>query len=427
MTLNHGLYQIHLSIWNDLMAHKTLVVSSVRADCAPGLSANQKIDICRGLFAILVVSAHAVDISLSIHPDAVGRNPWWYFNLMHHVAGNGIFWVMGFFVISGYCIQLSVSRTIEADSFHLSHYVAARLTRILPLYYLGLVTVVVVEWLIASNRGTYWSGGINGHVFLSQLFLLQRMGETYGSYGPSWSISNEMLYYMMYGILICFTRKSRTGATILGMIVCAAVGLSMELVHFGWNRPPHVLSIGLLFGLGTIWFLGAWIADNRQRIARSRLAGTVSACWPIVLLVSIVIWFLQWIHIQFVYMTCAVAFGLMMVRFVTHDCAAVRATRGGWRAAVIEILGQSSYPTYLFHGPLGMLVASFIPRSGILGDWRITWLILVLVGGVSGLALGFLIERPILIWRKTFLRQFESKRTATAPSGAIVGIAELRH
>ena len=35
-----------------------------------GLTANDKIDICRGVFAFLVVAAHSVDIAWSIHPDA---------------------------------------------------------------------------------------------------------------------------------------------------------------------------------------------------------------------------------------------------------------------------------------------------------------------------------------------------------------------
>ncbi len=122
-------------------------VSGAASNRAAGLTANQKIDVCRGLFAFLVVAAHSVDMSWSIHPEARTLYPWWLHDLLLYVAAAGIHWVIGFFVISGYCIQLSVSRSIDGNSFPLARYLAARLSRILPIYYLGLMFAVFVERL----------------------------------------------------------------------------------------------------------------------------------------------------------------------------------------------------------------------------------------------------------------------------------------
>ena len=79
------------------------------------LSSNEKIDICRGLFAFLVVAAHAVDISWVIHPEVPGRFPGWLHDVLLYVVAAGVYWVIGFFVISGYCIQLSVERQIKGN------------------------------------------------------------------------------------------------------------------------------------------------------------------------------------------------------------------------------------------------------------------------------------------------------------------------
>ena len=114
------------------------------------LSSNEKIDICRGLFAFLVVAAHAVDISWAIHPEVPGRFPGWLHDFLLYVAAAGVYWVIGFFAISGYCIQLSVERQIRGNAFPLHRYLLARLSRILPLYYLALVLAVVIERLIAT-------------------------------------------------------------------------------------------------------------------------------------------------------------------------------------------------------------------------------------------------------------------------------------
>ena len=79
------------------------------------LHGNDKIDICRGLFAFLVVAAHGLEMTWSLHPG--GSRP------LHRPdvpvcsatgPGQGLYWVMGFFVISGYCIYLSAQRLIEA-------------------------------------------------------------------------------------------------------------------------------------------------------------------------------------------------------------------------------------------------------------------------------------------------------------------------
>jgi peptidoglycan/LPS O-acetylase OafA/YrhL len=94
-----------------------------------------------------------------------------------------------------------------------------------------------------------------------------------------------------------------------------------------------------------------------------------------------------------------------------------------WAVTTSEILGQWSSPTYLFHGPFLMLISSVIVRWDLITDWRITWAILFLTGTSSGVALGYLLERPILGWRKSFLQRFETPRPSTVGGGARVRIA----
>lgn len=191
------------------MTKRHLIFSTGNILEATRLTANEKIDICRGLFAFLVVKAHALEVAWGIHPDAPASLPWLARELLTHVAGNGIYWVMGFFVISGYCIQLSVTRSIEQNRFPVTKYMIVRCTRILPLYYLALLFTVLVEWLIASSRPSWWPNGINGQVVLDQLFLVQNLTQTFGSFAPSWSITNEMFYYVFYGAIVCIALKQR--------------------------------------------------------------------------------------------------------------------------------------------------------------------------------------------------------------------------
>ncbi len=378
-------------------------------------TAIEKIDICRGLFAFLVVAAHSVDIAWSIHPEAPSQYSWWVHRFLLYVVAAGVFWVIGFFVISGYCIQLSVSRATEDGKFPLSTYLAGRLSRILPLYYLALAFALLAEWLMVGGRPTTWPNGLDGNTVLAQIFMLQNFIQTYGSFAPSWSITNEMFYYIFYGFLVCVALNRGVRATTLGMAVCLAVAVPMNLVYFLVNRSLFICGLGMLFGLGTFWFMGALVADHSELLRQSRVARLGSRGWPVVLVAAMAMWFSQHVHLQFLYMTLAAAFTLMLVRIVTADNGPTAAAAPERPAALPRILGLASYPTYVFHGPLLMLVASLIVRWDLIADWRITWLVLVVIGITSGTALGLLVERPIMAWRAAWLKSFKARpRLASA-------------
>ena len=75
---------------------------------------------------------------------------------------------------------------------------------------------------------------------------------------------------------------------------------------------------------------------------------------------------------------------------------------------------------YLFHGPLLMLIGSILIRLNLAVDWRITWGVLVAIGLVSGLAMGWWIERPFMAWRSAWLKSWKpsavkSRSTNLAP------------
>jgi len=145
-----------------------------------------KIDLCRGIFAILVVIAHAFDVATISLPNFSLTFPG---NILKHTLGTGFYWVMGFFVISGFCIELSCQKIKNQNDFPLKYYTKARLSRILPLYFFALIFAVLVEFLVRNHRVDYWNAGIDASGILSQIFIVQNLTTTYGCYAPSWSIT----------------------------------------------------------------------------------------------------------------------------------------------------------------------------------------------------------------------------------------------
>ncbi|MDG3007596.1 acyltransferase family protein [Paludisphaera mucosa] len=388
------------------------------------LTSFEKIDVCRGLFAFLVVVAHALDIAWAIHPAAPAAMSPAVHDFWLYVVAAGVFWVIGFFVVSGYCIQLSVERQVERGRFPLKTYLIARLSRILPLYYVALAAAVVFEWLMASSRPSTWPHGLDPEALFAQLFVVQNFQQTFGSFAPSWSITNEMFYYVFFGAVVCVAMKRGVRPASLGMALCLALAVLLEAAYFGWFRTdPIVRSLGLLFGLGTIWFQGAFVAVYRPWLRRSAAARRVSAAWPLVLLLAVGLWYSHAVHIQVLYLVLGAAFTMMLARFVALDRSDAPAPDRGRVGAAIRALGLASYPTYLFHGPFIMWLGSLMTRTGWMsGDWRVTWIFLSVAGIGSGLILGFVAERPLMAWRAGMLKRLKAAERPATTTAPILGM-----
>jgi peptidoglycan/LPS O-acetylase OafA/YrhL len=379
----------------------------------PGLPAEVKIDLCRGIFAFLVVSAHAIDICRACHPDTFAALNPLLDQFIRFVPEDGFYWVMGFFVISGYCIHLSVDRLREAERFPLRTYLVARCSRILPLYYIALVFAIGAERLMADCRPFVLPNGVNPLVLLSQVFMLQNFTQTYGSFAASWSITNEFSYYLIYGVLACFALRRREWPAWIGMATCIAMASVMQVLYLTVARTPVVLSTGLLFGLGINWFMGVLVAVHGRSLVKSRAVRSASRCWFLILMS------LPYLHVrwampnQAAFLASGVAFSMMLLRFLAADPADRRAPTPRWIASTAHVLGLASYPTYLFHCPVIMLIGSAALRWGILSDTWTMWALLTAVGIGSGILLGFVLERPIMAWRGAMLRRM---KTASAPT-----------
>ena len=388
-------------------------------------SLNEKIDLCRGIFAFLVVSSHAMEMAWALDPAGSRVLQPWFHDFLTYVTGTGLYYVMGFFVISGYCIQLSVARLARGGFFPLKTYMMARLTRILPLYYLALLATVMIEHAVAASRAPVWSNGLSRSVVFGQILVIQNFTQTYGSFAPSWSITNEVIYYVMFGVLAALLARTHVRPATLGMVVCIAVGAVTQLLYRSGYRSSMILSTGLLFGLGFNWFLGALVAVHVDRLVRIPVVCLASRFWGLLLALTMVLWLSQRVHLEFVYLGAGIAFTLLLVRLLVVDARCDPET-GREPGPFPVLLGLASYPTYLFHGPILLLVGSAIKNWSAASPWWLVWLVGTSVAISSGVILGYLAERPIMAWRAGYLKRLKQSRMVPAHGGVapILGIQQ---
>ena len=376
-----------------------------------GLTAFGQIDLCRGLFSILVVLCHGFTAAWSMDRGASNTISTAAHDWLLDSVGAGFYWVMGFFVLSGYCIHQSVDRQIADGRFDLRRYLIARATRILPLYYLALAFAIGAEAIGSTIRVGASDALDDRAVLLAQAFVVQNLGRCYPGFVASWSITNESIYYLLYGLLAAWAAGQRAIPVRVGLATCLLVGATLQIVYLAGYQAAWVIRVGLLFGLGINWFLGVLVAVERDRIRRSAWVQGFARLWPVVL-GSAVVGYHFGLPIQGAYMVSGVAFTGLMIRMTASGRSEVAVEEPGWATAAVGFLGLMSYPTYLFHAPWQSLATVLLPWMGWDADWRITWMVLTASSLALGAAIGWCVERPIMRWRGDLLARLRARRPA---------------
>ena len=160
------------------------------------------IDILRGLAVSVVVLYHFFEL-LGLH-----NSPYYPF-----VISIGQIGVPLFFVISGYLIYRSVDYSISKKGINagLKQYFMHRIFRILPAYYFNFFIVFLLAFYLFNTMDTWPSDFIQEQIFthlnFTAFFIYKIAG--LGLNGAYWTLSIEMLWYIIAPLFFIFIRKDR--------------------------------------------------------------------------------------------------------------------------------------------------------------------------------------------------------------------------
>src|SRR5215471_9499230 len=110
------------------------------------------IDRLRGMFALGVMLGHAIDLA-GAGPSAGSSS---FLLLMGARQVLGFVWVVGFIVISGYCVTRSC---VRAPTQTVGAFAALRASRLFPLLWVSLALTMLIETAVAASphRPPVWS------------------------------------------------------------------------------------------------------------------------------------------------------------------------------------------------------------------------------------------------------------------------------
>ena len=198
------------------------------------------IDILRGLAVILVVLYHFFELlGLQNH------------TLYPYIASLGQLGVPLFFIISGYLIYRSVEYSItqKGTKLGIKQYFSHRIFRIIPAYYINFIFIFLIVYFYFDSMQT-WSldfifKQVLSHLTFTSYFLYKIAG--LGINGAYWTLSIEMLWYILAPLLFLFIKKDRYFLIFIAISLLYLwsidIGLLDTLFHLNSSQPSYMAQL----------------------------------------------------------------------------------------------------------------------------------------------------------------------------------------
>jgi peptidoglycan/LPS O-acetylase OafA/YrhL len=322
-------------------------------------------DAIRGLAAILVMLGHSRDLffsSLNTKPNS-GLAPAGVV-AAHHVQhgqitlGNEA--VMIFFILSGYLVGGSVLRAFRRNRWSWKDYLTKRLTRLWVVLLPALVLSVALDSFglhlfpeaTSIYRGPSGQTEVSAHLVQTltpgtiagnAVFLQTIVVPVPGTNIALWSLSNEFWYYLIFPLLVLALWPNRS---VRVRLLCL------------------LLAGGLLFFIGVpiavlfpTWLLGVAIAMVPLRLSY-RVSSLLSVVLSLLLLPVMVLTRRLPLDLVVAQTCIALYFGVLLYVLLNRT----KPARPGLYPRIATVLSNLSYPLYLVHLPILVLLCAFVNR-----------------------------------------------------------------
>lgn len=303
-----------------------------------------QLDGLRGLFSLMVVIYHFPSTE-----DFAG-----YVSTSNFMSRQGDLFVDFFFVLSGFVISLNYLNRLTT-TLDFGNYLKLRFIRLYPLLLYTTLLFFGFEVLFNVFLPQFVSNPESPSVLLLQtaetlLFVNSTpiLGSGPGMNYPSWSISGEMVAYIIFGLGVLYFSHYKKVLFIAALLVCGAFLISinsyMETYKFGFVRAI------LCFVCGCLTYM-AFVKYNKKPLP------IFEYLMPVALLI---LFYVRYYYISdaelFTTLTIPLLFSLSIYVYALSDGYIVKLMA----SKPFEFLGKISYSMYLNHALVVMLIPKFV-------------------------------------------------------------------
>jgi peptidoglycan/LPS O-acetylase OafA/YrhL len=272
-----------------------------------------------------------------------------------------------FWCISGFIFTWKYGPLIGRAGLSFGRFAMLRFSRLYPLHFAMLLAVAVLQYVYFARHGETFVYRFNDAAhFVMNVFFANwwgfQSGESFN--GPSWSVSAEVLVYVVFFWVVFFRGTRRAGsawwidlAALLGFSIAAPVAKSLFGIKLAFT------------GAGTFFYLGAVTCHLYRWIETSSLRRRQVFAWGCAGVIAV-----GAVLVATNVLKIAGASLPMFPAAVLLVQLAVR-PRGERARTLLSGLGNLTYASYMLHFPMqlsAMLVlgALSVPvRSLVYADW----------------------------------------------------------
>ncbi len=365
--------------------------------------AEMLIDALRGFAALAVLVTHAFDIGIAgvFGWDLAATPEGWRWARVS--IGHGGFWVWCFFVISGLCIHRSIARSVEDGTFTWRRYLFARVTRLYPLFLIGLA-LALVGWAVTEGAPDGFTK-VPWPQIGASLVMLQIFTATVPTFQASWSLSNEMAYYIIWPLALMLMGRNGRRAFTASLFVMLSVVAGIFVMWKVFHRMEESCFVGGAWAVAVlypVWAVGAWLAMNwdatRARVTRRLWLSSIFLCMASESLLAVMKYkgYPAWATHMAGWSSIP---GLVLFVAGAHH---LRLASRAWAKPVTRWLGQVSYPCYLLHLQL-LFLLDYCVVSGLFSGPTprpvLRSLLLLAPVALVLAVVGPFLERRFMAWR----------------------------
>ena len=285
--------------------------------------------------------------------------------LLKHIFYEGYAGVSFFFILSGFILSYSYQERLLSDKMSTLHFYKARIARIYPLHLLTFIIAALLEPFYLNLKYLV--------KFISNLTLTQSFLPLKGYYftfnAPSWSISDEMFFYLLFPFIIYLVYKKQNIFHILLFSVLMILFFLTFIIknetyqHALFYINPIMRIADFCIGI-CLYNFCVQISTKREK---ALMKNTKNVKWGVGDYINNIFHlflplsyyipkvyrysFWYWIPISL----------LIVVFYLSRDglCSRILSNR------YFVLLGEISFGFYLFHQLIGRLFAGFISKMQI--------------------------------------------------------------
>lgn len=272
----------------------------------------------------------------------------------------GAYAVFGFYCLSGYLMTLIMQTNYGYTSTGVAKYAVNRFLRIYPIYWISLLLSATLVWYLGSDftstyhQSIYLPGDFSE--LIKNILLFFPFRESPRLTPPAWALTVEIFFYILIGIGISKNKL----VTLIWLVISLLYHGYALIFQLGWGqRYFSILAASLPFSTGALIF------HYRHKYIKyiNQLTGGTYYYLPFFLVSAIIVnWGLgvllgrsTGVFFYGNYILCAFT---VLVLSDRKELPYINKKFDKW-------MGDFSYPIYLIHYQVGLVVLVLFDKSGI--------------------------------------------------------------